>query len=127
MQVGGVKIFPIFAVFLPVSQEVLVVLCTCPDEKVSFLIAEDLVSKRLAACVQVVPCVESVYEWQGKLERSSEVQLIIKTTRTVYAELEARLKALHPYELPECIALPVDRGSRAYLDWVKATVNSVKG
>ena len=93
----------------------------------SLAIAEDLVSRRLAACVNLIPGVESVYEWQGRLERSSEVQLIIKTTRSAYLELETRLKALHPYKVPECLALPVEQGSVSYLDWVKAAVTSIEG
>ncbi len=108
------------------SQEVLIVLCTCPDETVSRLIADDLVSRRLAACVSLIPGVQSVYEWQGRLEHNLEVQLMIKTTAAAYSALETRIRVLHPYEVPECLAIRVERGASDYMDWVRAEVTPVE-
>lgn len=77
-----------------------------------------LVSRRLAACVQILPGLESYYRWKGKQERSKEVLLIIKTKTSVYKNLEKVLLQLHPYEVPEIICLPIARGSKTYLDWI---------
>lgn len=74
--------------------------------------------KKLAACVNIVSGCESHYRWRGKLETAGEVRVLIKTTADRYAELEAAIRALHPYELPEIIAVPVINGLSAYLDWV---------
>jgi len=81
-------------------------------------LARTLVDERLAACVNVYPPMTSTYRWKGKVERDAERQLVIKTTRARVAALEARLRALHPYELPEFIVLGVESGSDAYLRWV---------
>ena len=100
------------------SPEALVVLCACPDESVADRIARELVGERLAACVNRLPGVRSVYRWKGALQDEPEVLLAIKTTRSRYEELEMRLKALHPYEVPEIIALPVLAGAAPYLAWL---------
>ncbi len=81
-------------------------------------IAADLVDRRLAACVNLVPGVRSIYRWQGAVEEDAEVLLLAKTGRTRCAALAARVQALHPYELPEILVLPVDGGSEPYLEWV---------
>lgn len=96
----------------------LVIYCTCPDQATAERIAETLVDERLAACVNLVPGLTSIYRWQGQLQRDAEWLLIIKTRRTVYSLLEARLRELHPYEVPEIIALPIQAGSADYLDWI---------
>lgn len=96
---------------------VLVVLVTCPLRKAAAL-AAGLVEDRVAACVNIVPRVRSVYRWQGKVRHDDEALLVIKTTRARFARLERAVLARHPYELPEIIALPVDRGHASYLDWV---------
>jgi periplasmic divalent cation tolerance protein len=95
-------------------------LTTCPDEAVAKRIAEALVTEGLAACVNRVPGVHSTYIWDGRLQDDTEVLLIIKSTESRLGDVEARLKTLHPYELPEWIVLRVDGGSRAYLDWLSA-------
>lgn len=100
------------------SAEALVVLCSCPDEGVADRIAHELVSGRLAACVNCLPGVRSIYRWNGGLQDEREVLLAIKTIRNRYEELEMRLKALHPYEVPEIIALPVLAGAASYLAWL---------
>jgi periplasmic divalent cation tolerance protein len=98
--------------------DVLLVLTNTPDRATAERIAESLVAKRVAACVNILGACTSVYRWEGKLEQASEVPLLIKTTRDAYARLESELRKLHPYELPEIIALPVTAGLPAYLDWV---------
>lgn len=100
------------------KNEVLVVLCTFPDEKQARQIGAALVEKQAAACVNLVPGLRSIYRWEGKVNDDSEVLGIIKTTRSGFARLEALLTELHPYEVPEVLALPVEAGSTAYLDWV---------
>ena len=82
------------------------------------ILARALVERRLAACVNMLPGVQSVYRWRDAIEEEGEVTLVIKTTAGRYTELEQAIKALHPYELPEIIALPVGAGLPAYLDWI---------
>lgn len=96
--------------------EALVVLCTFPDLDGARAVGAELVERRLAACVSLQPGVESIYRWEGKVERAGEVLAVIKTT--CYAELEAALKELHPYEVPEILALPVEAGLAGYLKWL---------
>lgn len=93
-------------------------LCTCPDAATAARIAEALVEDRLAACVNVLPGVDSVYRWQGRVERASEVLLIIKSTRACLPALTARVVELHPYELPELIAVDIAGGLPGYLAWI---------
>jgi len=95
----------------------IIVLCTCPDEAAAERIARDLIDNRLAACVNRV-ALRSTYRWKGRVEDEPEVLLIVKTVAARYEALEMRVKALHPYEVPEIIALPVLAGSEAYLAWV---------
>lgn len=99
--------------------DTLLALTTCPDREVAGRIAATLVSEGLAACVNEIPGLTSTYVWQGQLHRDAEVLLLIKTTGNCLPAVEARLKTLHPYELPELIALPISGGSAAYLDWVR--------
>ena len=97
----------------------LLVLCTCPDRQSAEAIARQLVERRLAACVSLLPGVESVYRWHGKIEHSSEVQLLIKSSRARYPDLQATVLALHPYELPELIAVEPVAGLERYLAWIQ--------
>jgi periplasmic divalent cation tolerance protein len=97
---------------------VLACYCTCPDLATAERLAEALVGERLAACVNVLPGLRSVYRWQCTVERADEVLLLIKTTRGRLDALVARVQALHPYELPELLAVEVAGGLPAYLDWV---------
>lgn len=96
------------------------VYCSCPDAATGQRIADTLVGERLAACVNLLPGVTSVYRWQGKVEQASEVLLLVKTTADRLGALSARICELHPYELPEVIAVEVRAGLPAYLDWVAA-------
>ena len=102
----------------PPEPRVRLVLSTCPDAQTADRLATALVDERLAACVNVLPGVHSTYRWQGTVERSEEVLLLIKTTADRQDELAARLQALHPYELPEAVAVVATGGLAAYLDWV---------
>ena len=101
------------------STDVLLTLCTCPDADRAHAIACTLVEERVAACVNVGAPVTSVYRWEGRVETAAEVLLLIKTTRDRYPALEQALRRLHPYEVPEIIAVPVEQGLRDYLDWVR--------
>jgi periplasmic divalent cation tolerance protein len=78
-----------------------------------------VVDQRLAACVNILPLTHSIYRWQGKLEEASEVTLQIKTRQSRYAALEAAIKAAHPYNVPEIIAVPIVEGLSTYLDWIR--------
>ncbi len=100
------------------SAEVLLVLTNCPDEETAGRIARTLVENRLAACVNVLPEVESTYRWQGSVEQAVEVPLLIKCTRERYAALEEVIRQLHPYTVPEIVAVPVVVGLPSYLRWV---------
>jgi periplasmic divalent cation tolerance protein len=99
---------------------VLLCYCSCPDTTSAQAIAEALVSERLAACVNRLPGVHSTYRWQDAVTSDSEELLLIKTTAARFDALKSRLLELHPYELPELIAVPVECGHQAYLDWVRA-------
>ena len=96
----------------------LLVLCTCPDQESATRIAERLVDERLAACVSLVPGLTSIYRWQGAIKREAEVLLLVKTVAGRFAALSERLRALHPYEVPEIIALPITAGLPDYLSWM---------
>lgn len=95
----------------------IVILSTVPDEATAETLARGLVESRLAACVNAIPGVKSIYRWQGKVESDAEVQLVIKTRPERFAEIAKWLKENHPYEVPEIIALPTGAVSDAYLHW----------
>lgn len=97
----------------------LVVLVTTSNRDQAASIAEALVSERLAACVNIVAAIESIYRWEGKIARDNEALLIIKTTDERYLELERRVKELHSYGTPEVVALRIERGSEQYLNWLR--------
>lgn len=98
---------------------VLVVITTAPDEETAARLAQALVRDKLAACVQVFPGITSHYRWEGKLEESSELLLLVKTTRERLDELTARIESLHPYDVPEVVALEAVGGLEKYLSWVE--------
>ena len=101
--------------------DALLVFCTCPDDATAERVARALVEQRLAACVSRAP-VQSVYRWNGAVEAAAEVQLLIKTTRAAWPALERALRALHPYELPEILAVEAAAGLAGYLAWIGASV-----
>lgn len=100
------------------AQNQLVTLCTVPDKATGERIAQVLVEEHLAACVNLLPGVSSTYRWQGKLEKATECLLLIKTDAKHFEALKDRIKALHPYDLPEIIALPITHGSAEYLNFI---------
>jgi len=105
----------------------LLVLTNLPDRAAAERLADSLVDKGLAACVNILaPCL-SVYRWKDAMQRDEEHPLLIKTTAERYAALEAAIRAGHPYELPEIIAVPIERGLPAYLDWVAAHTGALRG
>ena len=104
---------------------VLVAYCTCPDAGSADAIARALVEERLAACVNVLPGVRSTYRWQGAVEQADEVLLLIKTTADRLDALAGRLRSLHPYELPELVAVEARAGLPAYLEWVAASTTAM--
>lgn len=97
----------------------LLVLTNVPDVALARALAQQLVEQRLAACVNILPAVQSIYQWQGTVEQADEITLLIKTEQARYAQLEAAIKAMHPYQVPEIIALPIVAGLSAYLDWIE--------
>ena len=96
----------------------ILVLTNMPDQSSAETIAQTLVSRKLAACVNMLAPCQSCYQWQGKLETATEIPLLIKTTAERYAELEQVVRELHPYELPEIIHVPITGGLPAYLTWL---------
>lgn len=98
------------------------VLCTCPDKQTAHSIATSLLQQKLAACVNIIPGIVSIYAWEGQIEQSEEHLLLIKTTTTAYTQVEQAIKEIHPYELPEVISVPITMGSEAYLSWVEKNV-----
>jgi len=96
-----------------------IVLTTAGSQEEARKIAHSLVEKQLAACVNIVPQIESVYRWQGKVESANEWLLVIKTVDTNFSQVCDEIKKLHSYELPECIKLEVNGGSQEYLQWIE--------
>jgi periplasmic divalent cation tolerance protein len=105
-----------------VVSDAIVVFMTASNGEEAARLADMLVGAHLAACVQILPEMESVYRWQGKIERAAEILLLAKTTKSKFEELEREVRALHSYDTPEIIAVPVVAGSASYLDWlIKST------
>ena len=101
-----------------------IILTTAGSQKEADKIAHALVERRLAACVNIVPRIESVYRWQGKVESATEWLLVIKTQAELFEHVRDAVKELHSYDLPECVMLEVSAGSQEYLDWIaKNTAN----
>jgi periplasmic divalent cation tolerance protein len=96
----------------------LTILCTCPDQESADKLAATLVEEHMAACVNIIPGITSVYRWKDRLEKDQELLLVIKTSTRAYKALEKRIQELHPYELPEIIAVPIIEGAPAYLEWL---------
>ena len=98
--------------------DAILVLCSCPDEASADLISEQLLNQRLAACINQLPGLTSVYRWQGQIERAREIQLIIKSRASLFELLRLCILSHHPYEVPEILALPTSQGHQPYLDWL---------
>lgn len=105
----------------------LLVLTNLPDRAAAERLADTLIEKRLAACINILAPCRSVYRWQDAVQHDEEHPMLIKTTAEGYPALEAAIRAGHPYELPEIIAVPVERGLAAYLDWVAAETGASRG
>jgi|SRR5436305_8562691 periplasmic divalent cation tolerance protein len=103
-------------------QPAVLILSTCPNEESASRLAEALVSERLAACVNVLPSVKSVYRWEGAVETATEHLLLIKTTDARFPAVRARIVELHSYDTPEIIAVPITAGSESYMSWLAAQV-----
>jgi len=106
------------------TADVLVVLTTLEKQEDGERLAALLVERELAACVQILPPMVSIYRWQGAIERANEVLLLIKTTCAAYPRLETTIKENHPYQTPEIVALSVEAGSDEYLNWLAASVKT---
>ncbi len=99
--------------------EYCVIFCTVPNKEVGLDIANTLVSQQLAACVNIVPNIISIYSWKGKICNDQELLLIIKTKNDLYTKIEEAIKKIHPYEVAEIISMPITCGSHDYLQWIK--------
>ena len=104
------------------SSEYCIVLCTCPDQGSATRIASMLVENKLAACVNIVPGLTSVYEWKGNIENAQEQLLIAKTKSTAFQAVANAILDIHPYELPEIISIPINNGLAGYLSWIDSNV-----
>jgi periplasmic divalent cation tolerance protein len=104
-----------------------VVLTNLPDRDAAVALARALVDRHLAACVNVMAGCTSIYRWQGAIESAEEVPVLIKTRMSLVPQVQAAICELHPYELPEVVALPVEAGLEAYLAWVEAETTSARG
>ncbi len=102
--------------------DAMVIFCTCRDAEEARRIARDLVESRLAACVNILPPMESIYRWRGEIEAAQEVLLLIKTMRERFPALQQRIIHLHSYDTPEIIALPIADGLEKYLAWIRDSV-----
>jgi periplasmic divalent cation tolerance protein len=100
------------------ADDILLVLSTFPDAATARRIGRELVEQRCAACANILPQVESIYWWEEKIENATETLVLFKTSAERYQALQTTLRQLHPYEVPEIIALPLDQGLPAYLSWV---------
>jgi periplasmic divalent cation tolerance protein len=100
----------------------ILVLTTVGSEAEARTIANALVERKLAACANILPRIQSIYRWQGKVEESEEYLLLVKTTEDQFAKLREAIAELHSYEIPECIALPISDGSEAYLKWIDSSL-----
>jgi periplasmic divalent cation tolerance protein len=100
-----------------------IALCTVPDNDTATHIAGALVTEQLAACVNIIPGIQSIYRWRGAVEHDEELLLLIKSSDAVWSLLEERILALHPYELPEVISVRIQDGHSHYLDWI---INNLK-
>lgn len=105
------------------TNQALIVLCTCPNEETAAELANELVARRLAACVNVIGHMRSIYRWEGAINTDDETMMLIKTTASAFPALETVIMDRHPYELPEIIAVPVERGSERYLAWINDSLS----
>ena len=105
------------------NNNVCIVLCTCPNDEAAERISSAIVEARLAACVNIVKAIQSVFRWDEKIQSENETLMIIKTVSSRYSELESMLQEVHPYDVPEILMIPVGAGSPPYLSWVMDETN----
>jgi len=101
-----------------------IIFCTCPSDEIAKLIATTLVKNKLAACVNIIPNVMSIYQWDKQVMCDSEVKLVIKSTEKLFPLIESSIKALHPYDTPEIIAMNIQQGNEEYLHWINESTKS---
>lgn len=101
-----------------------IILCTCPDQESAEIIARLLVERNLAACVNIIPGITSIYRWQEQIESAQEHVLLIKSNKNSYQVVESTILQNHPYELPEIIAIPIEQGLPDYLHWIDSCLSS---
>lgn len=106
------------------STNAVIILCTYPDRESAEKTARLLVEKRLAACVNILPGLTSIYRWQDKIEAAQELLLLIKSSGDIYQTLEAAIVEHHPYELPEILTIPIEHGLPGYLHWINACLSA---
>jgi len=99
-----------------------IIICTCPEEESATKLSRVLVEEQLAACVNILPKIKSVYRWQGKVEQDNEYLLLIKTLESKFQLVKTRIQVLHPYDVPEVIALNIQQGNKEYLDWISNSI-----
>jgi periplasmic divalent cation tolerance protein len=107
-----------------VTGSALLIFTSLPDRSVAEALARDLLTARLAACVQIGASVQSLYHWRGEIETAEETPVAVKTRSELYARVQEAIRQRHPYELPEIVAVPITDGSPAYLDWIAAETAS---
>jgi len=105
----------------------MVVLITCPHQKEGQRIGKVLVSEKLAACVNIIPGLVSIFNWEGRLHQEKEILLLVKTRSSCFQKLEKRVRQIHSYSVPEVIGLPIVKGSKNYLNWLIAMTRDKKG
>jgi periplasmic divalent cation tolerance protein len=106
------------------AAQILIIMVTAANQKEAVTIGKGVVNAKLAACVNIIPVIQSIYRWKGKVVKSKEVLLIFKSTKARYGALEKAIKAIHTYDTPEIIALPVKEGMPQYIEWVCSETNS---
>lgn len=99
-----------------------IALTTCPNSTIATELAETCVEKKLAACVNIIPSIQSIYQWQGKIEHDTESLLIIKTTKDKLETLDTFIQKQHPYDIPEFITFNIESGSQNYFDWIRQSI-----
>jgi periplasmic divalent cation tolerance protein len=109
------------------TQGAAIVLVTAPSREVAEHLVTSVVEERLAACGNIVPGITSIYRWQGAIQKDEELLIVFKTTRAAAAQLMTRVEALHPYDVPEALVLPVEAGLAPYMSWVAANSDGISG
>jgi len=110
----------------PVATDMRIVFCTFPDQDIARRISKEIISENLAACVNLIPAVESIYRWEGKIERANEVLAMFKVATVGFKNLEKKLLEKHPYDTPEIVVIAPDQVSEGYLQWVLEMTNRIE-